>query len=120
MGSFNKSPNSDPTAFTLDDIVFKNASGTTISHMNAIANRSAIKRVTLTWGWQKSGTRMETKSYSRNIHDIKLDAVEAWLNIVERYYRIMPKDAMGEPSTTLPVAVFQDKNPLSSISWTQQ
>jgi len=52
---------------------------------------------------------METKGYSRNIHDIKLDTVEAWLNIVERYYRIMPKNAMGEPSTTLPVAVFKDK-----------
>ena len=116
VGTFNKSPSGDPTAFTLDDIVFQNASGTTISHRNAIANRSAIMRVTLRWRWQKNGTRMETKGYSRNIHDIKLDTVEAWLNIVERYYRIMPKNALGEPSTTLPVAVFKDNKTVHNIT----
>ena len=76
VGTYNQISNGDPTAFTLEDIVFKDAGHNTIFHSNVI-NCSAIKRVTLRWQWQKNGTRLETKSYSRNIHGIKLDAVKA-------------------------------------------
>ena len=117
VGIFNSIPNGKLIAFTLVDIVFKDAGGNTISHRNAIANRSAIKRVTIRWRWWKNGQWVETKSYSKPIHDIKLDAVEAWPNIVDRSYRLMPKNKLGEPKTDPPVAVFRySKSAIQNIT----
>ena len=101
----------------LADIVFKDAGGNAISHRNTINNRSALKCVTIRWRWQYNGRRIKTKSYSRSINNIKLDAVQAWLNILDQYYCIIPKNTLGEPKTEIPVAVFRySKSAIQNIT----
>jgi len=106
VGLFNPSPKGDPTAFTLDDVKFFDEGGSEIPHTAAITDRPKAKRVIIRWRWQKNGDVNVTKGYSRSVH-INLDPVEAWLNIVARFFRLMPHGDGTGPVTTLPISIYR-------------
>ena len=67
----------DHTTFTLVDVKLFDAWGKEIRHKKVIASRSTIKHTIIRYRWQKHGEVNETKGYSRSVHRIQLDAVEA-------------------------------------------
>jgi len=110
IGTSNKNRAGDPAAFTLNDVTFLDEYGNKIAQKKAIANRSTVKRVIIRWRLQKNGRVNETKGYSRNTLSIALDAVEAWLNIVARFFRLMPHGNERGPVMDVPISIFRLDN----------
>ena len=105
LGSHAISPLGDPVALTLGDVSFTNANGNAIPHHHATKHRGTVKRVTITWRWQKNGERHTKKGFSRNDNNTKLDIVEPWLNIVTRFLTLVPPKLRH-----LPIAVYRDQH----------
>ena len=105
--SFNGSPTGDPTTYTSTDVKLFDAWGKEISRKHAIAARSTIKRVVIRCRWQKHSEVNATKGYPHSVRSIKLDAVEAGLNILARYFRLKYTLHCTEkgPVTNLPISM---------------
>ena len=88
----------DPYAFCIGDIEFFSSNGrTVIPHQIAVRNRHKVHYTEKCYRVQKNGQNGEKKKLARNKTHPHLCPVEDWLDIVERFLRLVGPDVTDRP-----------------------
>ena len=88
----------DPYAFCIGDIEFFSSNGrTVIPHQIAVKNRHRVHYTEKRYRVQKNGMNGEKKKLARNTAHPHLCPVEDWLDIVERFLRLVGPDVTDRP-----------------------
>ena len=110
----------DPIAITIGDVTFTDHNGVAVCPSAAGDNDTCIKRVTITWRWQKNGERHVKKGFSRNAGNTSNDVVAPWLNIVARFRRLFPVSTPPSATSGYPIAVYRNScNVIQNITDTE-
>ena len=102
-GPIQENKKGDPYAFCLLDIVFFRQNGrTTIPHDIAVRNRHLVHFTEKCYRMQKNGYNGEKRKLARNKQFPHLCPVEDWLDIVDRFLRLL-----GPTVTDRPLAIYK-------------
>jgi hypothetical protein len=87
--TFERDFKGDPRAFTLHDIKFFAEGRVRLTRDEALSSRDSVAYTDVTWRTQKNGDNGENGLFARNRATPEIDAITAWLSIVDRFIRLL-------------------------------